>query len=538
MREPPRAVTVSLFAALTVLLYYPLHRPYQHPDQDLPATLPLFFMALPTWVPRIINMYGSALPNLMHVVDVVVLRIGRIAGWWNGPADLLVAWCQTPWLFRLAPRAVAMTAGLASLIAVYRILSLVAVRWAALAGCAILGTWLLFVREHHHGLYDAPAAGCGILALWMATAHVRSPSWRRIVTAGALAGLATSFKYNLAPSAVAVLAAAAVVEPAWRLRTVIAVVVAAAVAFVITTPEIVIDHVRWRDYLTGYIPLQKQILTVAGGPEGNHLLENLSHGIGWIGIALASVGFVVAATARDRALVPVLTFVGLYGLVLVTTPLALTRYILPIAGSLAVLVGVGLSRLPAPLGLTVAAFVVGVGLPSCVEYVRLLGAEDTRVEAARIVEAEWARGGQVLIAANPVLASYVGPDLPQLPRYDPGLPPSIQHDVEARAPRCTRSIEPLVVRTGVDPSAALRAHPGALVLTSDSPAPAFERASTPPEVTAALEREATLVADLRIDDTAAPRAYEVLDLNYMPFTGLASLIRPGPRLRIWRIPAR
>src|SRR5262245_16017959 len=101
MREPPRAVTVSLFAALAVLLFYPLHRPYQHPDQDLTATLPLYFMALPTWVPRIINMYGSALPNLLHAIGAVGLRVGRIAGWWSEPVDMLVGWCQTPWLFRI-----------------------------------------------------------------------------------------------------------------------------------------------------------------------------------------------------------------------------------------------------------------------------------------------------------------------------------------------------------------------------------------------------------------------------------------------------
>ena len=537
MREPPRAVTVSLFAALTVLLFYPLHRPYQHPDQDLTATLPIYFMALPTWVPRIINMYGSALPNLLHAIDAVVLRIGRLAGWWSEPADLLVAWCQTPWLFRIAPRLIAMTAGLGSLIAAHRIVAVVAPRWSALAAPAILGTWLLFVREHHHGLYDAPAAGCGMLALWAATAYVRAPSLRRIVTAGALAGLATSFKYNLAPVLPAVLAGV-VVAPARRMRAAAAAIVAAGVAFVLSTPEIVIDQVRWRTYLAGYIPLQNHILTVAAGPAGNHLLENFLHGIGWIGLGLAGAGFVVAATARRRALAPVLTFVVLYGVVLLTTPLALTRYILPIAGSLAVLIAVGLSRLPAPVGVIVAAFVVGVGLPACVEHVRLLAVEDTRVEAARLVTAEWTRGGRVLIAANPVLASYVGPDLPLLPRYDPSLPASVQREVEARAPLCTRALEPLVLPSGVDPAVALRAYAGALVVTSDPPGPAFARASTPPDVAAAFEREAMLVADLQIERSPVRREYEALDLNYMPFTGLASLVRPGPHLRFWRVPAR
>src|SRR5690348_405373 len=152
MREPPRAVTVSLFVALAVLLFYPLHRPYQHPDQDLTATLPLYFLTLPTWVPRIINMYGSALPNILHGIDALVFRVGRLAGWWTVPADLIVAWCRTPEVFRIAPRAIAMTAGLASLVAVRGIVAFVAPAWSALAAPAILGTWLVFVREHHYGL--------------------------------------------------------------------------------------------------------------------------------------------------------------------------------------------------------------------------------------------------------------------------------------------------------------------------------------------------------------------------------------------------
>jgi hypothetical protein len=94
--------SVTLLAALGALLFYPLHRPYQHPDQDMPVTLALHHMASPVWIPRVIDMYGSALPNLLHVVDAVALRLGRIAGWWHEPADLLVAWCREPWVFRLA----------------------------------------------------------------------------------------------------------------------------------------------------------------------------------------------------------------------------------------------------------------------------------------------------------------------------------------------------------------------------------------------------------------------------------------------------
>ena len=534
MREPPRALTVALFAALTALLVYPLHRPYLHPDQDLPATLPLFHMASPTWVPRIINMYGSALPNAMHVFEAIALRVGRIAGWWSEPVDMLVAWCQAPWLFRMLPRAFAMAFGLASLVAVRRTVALAANGWSALAAPAILGTWLLFVREHHHGLYDAPASGAAMLALWAAASHIRAPSLARIVAAGALAGLATSFKYNLAPTVPAVIAATAVVDRTWRVRTVLVAGVAAAVAFVVTSPEILIDHARWRAYMETYIPLQHRILTGYAGSGGNQLLVNFGLGMGWIGLALAGMAFVVTAVAHERVLVPVLAFVVLYGAVLANSPLAIIRYLLPITGPLAVLIGFALSRLPRPVAAIVTVALVGIGLPACIEHIRFLAIEDTRVEAARLVEAERARGGRVLLAANPVLGVYSSPDVPQLPHYTPDLPPAVAQEIAERVPLCTQPIGYVLPAD----AEALRAHAGALVVTTDAPTPTFATSSTPPDVMALLEGEATLVADLEIERWPAERRYEKLDLNYVPFTGLGSLRRPGPRLRVWRIPAR
>jgi hypothetical protein len=313
-------------------------------------------------------------------------------------------------------------------------------------------------------------------------------------------------------------------------------VLAAAAAFLATTPEVVIDHDRWRAYLAAYVPLQHAVLTTAAGGGGNRLLENALHGIGWVGLGLAAAALAVTVRARERALVPLLGFVGLYATVLVTTPLALTRYILPIAGPLAVVVAFGLAGVPRRLAAVAVAVLVVLNLPACVRYVRLLAIEDTRVEAARLVEAEWERGGRVVLAANPVLGCYAAPDVAQLPRYDPPLPQSVQDAVAARAPRCVRPLETLALAPDVPPSAALRPYAGALVVTADTPAPGFARATTPPEVTAVLAREATLVADLAVERSPAPRAYEVLDLNFVPFTGLDSLVRPGPRLRLWRVP--
>jgi hypothetical protein len=290
--------------------------------------------------------------------------------------------------------------------------------------------------------------------------------------------------------------------------------------------------------MAGYVPLQHLILTTAAGGGGNHLVENLSRGVGWLGLGLAGVGLVAAARIRSRLLLPVATFGVLYAVVLLTTPLALARYILPMTGPLAVLVALAASRMPAPLGIVIATVAIVSGLPDCVRYVRFLAVEDTRVEAARLVQQEWARGGRVVLAMNPFLGCYVAPDVAQLPRYDPGLPAADVTVLAERAPHCTRPLETLALSRAIGERDALRDYAGALIVTADPPAPGFERASTPPEVVALLEREATIVADLRVERTPAERAYEVLDLNLVPFSGLASLLRPGPRVRLWRVPPR
>jgi len=147
------------------------------------------------------------------------------------------------------------------------------------------------------------------------------------------------------------------------------------------------------------------------------------------------------------------------------------------------------------------------------------------------VEAEWARGGRVVFAANPVLASYAAPDRPALPRYERGLPPDVERALAARAPHCGTPLETTQATTLADLA-------GALVVTSDPPTSEFTRASTGPATTRMLEGDATLVADLTVERTPVERPYEVFDLNYVPLARLGSLTRPGPRMRFWRVPAK
>src|SRR5262249_19373973 len=159
---------------------------------------------------------------------------------------------------------------------------------------------------HHHGWYDAPASGTALLALWAATLALRDVRPRLLVLAGALAGLAASFKFNLAPAVPAVLAGALVLPRGRRLATAAAAGLAAFVAFVVTTPESIFETGRLLTFLAVYVRVQGQVLAAAAGPNGNRLLETLGRGIGWSGLAFAAAGLVLALRTRPRPLVPLL----------------------------------------------------------------------------------------------------------------------------------------------------------------------------------------------------------------------------------------
>src|SRR5262249_26220124 len=151
----------------------------------------------------------------------------------------------------------------------------------------------------------------------------------------------------------------------------------------------VLETARLRDYLAAYVPLASGALASGAGRDGNHLGETLVRGIGRVGLGVAGAGTVWAAVARERTLVPLGAFLALYLVVLVQTPLALARYALPVAGPLAVFAAYGLAKaLPPAARIAAVTGLVAVGLPSCLDYVRVLAQEDTRVEAARLLTAE------------------------------------------------------------------------------------------------------------------------------------------------------
>src|SRR5262249_51228681 len=121
---PPRWPYLATFAGLAALLFYPVHVPYQNPDQDMPVYQSIVEFVRGGWSPLWLN-YPSALTNILRTGYELALALGHAGGSQSDRIDFLVSWYEHPELFRIPPRLIAMSAGVVSLLAVLRLTTLV-----------------------------------------------------------------------------------------------------------------------------------------------------------------------------------------------------------------------------------------------------------------------------------------------------------------------------------------------------------------------------------------------------------------------------
>jgi hypothetical protein len=525
---------VIVLLGLSGLLFFPIHVAYQNPDQDVAAVLPLLELARGGWSPLTLH-YPPALTNLLHAGYALAVLGGRLAGLDLDAVDLLAARWREPAWFRIPPRLIAMAAGLATLLAASRLAALAAGRWAGLFAAAILGTSLMFVREHHHGMYDAPASAAVAVCLWQCARLIVHPTRRAAGAAGAAAGAALAFKYNAAV-VLAALPLAAWLSPgraAERGRRLAVAVGSAAVAAFVLAPSLVLEPGRLLGHLRRIGELVDLYRT---NLLGYALTDVLRNGLGTAVVGAALLGGLVAAVTRAAVLLPMVSFAVLYLGMLWPHPLQMNRYALPLAPAAAVLAAAGIGRLlPPGLAVLAVAGLVGGSLPATVSYLGFLAREDTRVEAARWMRHHVRPDARVYLPTSEPLFSYFGPDLPLPLRNQAGglLPRPLIEDLERRLgppfPHTWRFFNGI----GDDRPPP---EPNSIVVTSDFPDAPFAVGDSPPAAGEYLERHATLLQDYPVERQPGRRVYEPIDLNYVPFAGWETLSRPGPRIRIWFLP--
>jgi hypothetical protein len=540
--SPPRWLELVIFGALAGLLYYPIHVPYQNPDQDYPAGIAMLELLRGGWEAWSL-MYPPALTNLMHAGYDVLLIGARLAGRPLDAIELGAAFMRDPLPFRVATRLVAMTSGLVSLVAVTKLTALVADRWSGLVAAVLLGTSYMFVREHHHGMFDAPAATAVIVSLYYSARYVLRPSAGTLAGATIGAALALSCKWNAAVVGCApILAFLLAPAPASRWRALIVALVAAVLTLLVACPVALFEPARvvtHLGYTFEFFAKLRNVVNRQGGPV-YRFGDVLQNGLGICLVTTAAAGMLAVVTRRVRPLLPLATFSVIYACIVWRSPIIINRYALPLAAPTAVLAAYGLNRTqPLSLRLAGVGLLLALGLPSCLAYDRLLAREDSRVVAARWLRANVRPDARIFLPGNIMSVSYVGPDLPR-PTFNPDVLPAergaaLKARMDPPFPRTRRYFMlPKRYVEGLPGPGRLAPWSNSVVVTSELREGPFAKESTPPELVSDLERHAVLLADYPVIAAEGPRVYEP-EMNFAPMRGVRTLARPGPRLRIWYV---
>jgi len=198
--------------------------------------------------------------------------------------------------FYLWSRIATATIGSATVVLLHQ----VGMRWGArhaVFAAGLFAVMPLSVREAHFALTDTPLVFAVTLTLLLSLRATEKPGLRRLLLAGAAAGLCAGLKYN-GLYAVVMPVIAALMAPAGdrttRIRDLATVIVACVAAFFLTTPYAIIDLVG---FLNGFGTQTRAFVPVQPGGKSTGLvyLQHFIANFGWPAFLLGMAGLVMTA---------------------------------------------------------------------------------------------------------------------------------------------------------------------------------------------------------------------------------------------------
>jgi 4-amino-4-deoxy-L-arabinose transferase-like glycosyltransferase len=363
------------------------------------------------WNPHIFD-YPTLVIYLHAMVAILRFLWGALNGEWASLDAFAIDAVYS------AGRFVAAMIGVATVWLTYRIGTELSTRRVALLAAAQMAVRPLHVRESHFILTDVPMAALTTLAVWLSVRAARLGTVRAYGWAGAACGLAAAAKYNGGIALIAVMTAWLLHERSspQRLRTLGAIVAAAAAGFLVGAPYTVLDLPA---FLDGFAAQFARFAGPANGPDPAWLLyvKHLSPPGGRWSVPLAIAGIAVLlwrATTRARWM-PVVLFTLAYFYMLATHSHVFGRYALPLIPMLCLFTSVTVSEallaasrfgpLGRPMvqrGLAAAAVGLLIYGPA-VQSIRFLDAQkrpDTRAMATDWLKGNTAKGTRVAVENN------------------------------------------------------------------------------------------------------------------------------------------
>jgi hypothetical protein len=442
---------------------------------------------------------------------------------------------EIPWRILLLLRSLSAFGGVAAVAALMWFVRREMGMRAAIVAGALLAVSLIHVRDSHAAKPDVLMSLGVVLSLGVMAPLGRGASLTRAAVTGILIGLSMGMKYPavllLVPTYV--LCVVSSQRPGWRRffpATAIVAGITAALSFVITSPDLVLNPQTRNKVLSIVVLVFPQAFpgivveaprvqaTAIGFQHPDSALEGykfyygfaLRYGAG-LGVAVLLPAALVWAFLSRQALALAAAVFGITAFVLFgASPALLSRYMTPIIPAFAIVIAGALTAaarraVPGYASVVVAAvtlLLVAEPLWRSVQHDRIAAETDTRVLASSWLRENASAGGKVVIAGT-VFWSW----------GEPWVPAPLE-----------------LVRTGLD-APALEAAGIHWVVTHDHTVFA---SNMDPEVIAKLGDRLKLRAEF--DPFRGPReeaSYDFQDAYYIPMAGFDVVSRPGPAIRIY-----
>jgi hypothetical protein len=480
-----------------------------------------------------LNPHGFYLPSLLwyllFALDQAVYLIGRALGFLSQWSDLRALFDANPTPFFLLGRTLNVAIGTATVGGLYLLTRRLCSAGGGLLAAAFLAGTFLHIRDSALATTDAPTALFIVLSLLGAVGVLQVGRRRDYALAAIAAGLAMATKYN----ALLVLAALVVAHglrgvrggaPIRRLclsSRLLGALALAVLVFVVVNPYLLLDWTKaMRDVLWNVRVFEVEGRFARLPPAWwYHFSVSLRYGMGVGLLALALIGIARTLWRRDAGGCVLVGFAVVFYGVMGTGRLIHARYMTPLLPVLCAFAAVAVlelaTRIPWPRWRPWTVAAIGVlamlePLHSATSYARMVQHVDTRVEAYEFL---------LTLPPESDVATY-GPSevwRSTIPRWQPSY--------YARHPR----------QTWPEVLAVLKARNIRYLLAHHSGLEVFSPAL--PELEAALRASATLVREFDPDRRGAtPHAvYDGADPYYFPLGGWQGVVRPGPRIRLYRL---
>jgi hypothetical protein len=524
-------------------------------------------------VSRAIRFHGGDLdPRFFNWPSLYMYALSGVYGVLFGWRGVVQAFSEDAATFYLVGRTLTALMGTATIGVVYGLGTRLYGTAVGVLAAVFMAVNLLHIRDSHYITTDVPLTFLLAVSQWFTTRYWQEGRRGDAWWSGLFAGLAASMKY---PGGVAVLALLFAhfarprpAGPRWRQvlgPPLIGAGVLALAGFLVGTPYAVITPIN---FVRGVLSELREVHTVQFGNEADlpgylfHLLHSFPEGMGYVPFGLALVGLVCAVVRPGWREAILLAFPLPYFLVIGTWSSRFERYVLPILPFLAVLAALGLVRLvtaarerldgrtggplraltPAAGLALAAALVVGPEVVRIVHWHLLLARPDTRQVAGAWIEARIPAGAR--IAMEP---------------YSPAIRLSAAM-VRAERDRLGNDVTAQVARRRFDrflATAGAQAHEGYWMFrlatydlawlrerrveyvvlsgfTYQRHQRACDRFVEACRFYRELERLGTLV--YAIEPGREGQTLWVGDI-YSPLTRLSDRTRPGPPIKVYRLPA-